>query len=390
MKGNPWRGVVYCFFWYMSIFCGWLLLCLPLLPLLFFDVRIYRVAMDLIFATWEIYPVALMELLFETEFVMSGDQVRPWERSILVMNHRTRLDWNFLWGAMHYGTTSPAHRLKFILKSPIRHFPGPGWVMQMAGFFFIHRKWERDQELLDKMIGHMEDLDYTYQVLIFPEGTDLTEKSLNRSNAYADKNGLSHYSQVLHPKTTGYTYMVNRMRTGNHIDAVYDLTVGYPDTLPETESDVLRGFFPSRVHFNIQRYGIDDIPTGDEGVKNWLCSLWKDKEEKLTNFYAPSNPEERHFDDPQQKLNKWPRPLSNAVYLAAVCWTGLVLTCIFMFIAYSWFKFYVLCACAAFAALSYSGEGMFHAEIAWAQRQKAKNEPPINGGIGTNGRVKSE
>ena len=34
----------------------------------------------------------------------------------------------------------------------------------MAGFFFIHRKWEKDQELLDKMIGHLDDLDYTYQV----------------------------------------------------------------------------------------------------------------------------------------------------------------------------------------------------------------------------------
>jgi lysocardiolipin and lysophospholipid acyltransferase len=67
-----------------------------------------------------------MEVLFGTKFVVSGDAILPWERSILVMNHRTRLDWNFLWAAMHYATTPPAHRLKFILKAPIRHAPGPG------------------------------------------------------------------------------------------------------------------------------------------------------------------------------------------------------------------------------------------------------------------------
>lgn len=67
-----------------------------------------------------------MEILFDTEFVINGDLILPWEKSVLIMNHRTRLDWNFLWAAMHYGSITPAHRLKFVLKAPIRHAPGPG------------------------------------------------------------------------------------------------------------------------------------------------------------------------------------------------------------------------------------------------------------------------
>lgn len=67
-----------------------------------------------------------MEFLFGTKIIVSGDEILPGESSLLVMNHRTRLDWNFLWGAMFYASRRPAHRLKFVLKAPIRHTPGPG------------------------------------------------------------------------------------------------------------------------------------------------------------------------------------------------------------------------------------------------------------------------
>lgn len=34
---------------------------------------------------------------------------------------------------------------------------------------------------------------------------------------------------------------------------MYDLTVGYPDLLPQSEMDALRGIFPKNVHFHIKR-----------------------------------------------------------------------------------------------------------------------------------------
>lgn len=67
-----------------------------------------------------------MEIVMGTKVVIVGDIVDPEERSLIVMNHRTRLDWNFLWGAMFHGTKPAAHRLKFVLKSAVRHFPGLG------------------------------------------------------------------------------------------------------------------------------------------------------------------------------------------------------------------------------------------------------------------------
>ena len=39
----------------------------------------------------------------------------------------------------------------------------------------------------------------------------------------------------------------------NQLDAVYDVTVGYPKTLPVTELDVLKGHLPDEAHFHIKR-----------------------------------------------------------------------------------------------------------------------------------------
>lgn len=55
------------------------------------------------------------------------------------MNHRTRVDWNFLWAAMYQAClpSIATHRLKFVLKDPIRHIPGPGKVMIIITKYLI-------------------------------------------------------------------------------------------------------------------------------------------------------------------------------------------------------------------------------------------------------------
>jgi lysocardiolipin and lysophospholipid acyltransferase len=37
------------------------------------------------------------------------------------------------------------------------------------------------------------------------------------------------------------------------LDAVYDFTIAYPKTVPQTEIDMLKGKFPEEIHFNIKR-----------------------------------------------------------------------------------------------------------------------------------------
>lgn len=49
-----------------------------------------------------------------------------------------------------------------------------GWAMQAAAFIFIHRKWKDDKSHFEDMIDYFCDIHEPLQLLIFPEGTDLT------------------------------------------------------------------------------------------------------------------------------------------------------------------------------------------------------------------------
>ncbi len=39
----------------------------------------------------------------------------------------------------------------------------------------------------------------------------------------------------------------------SQIKAVYDMTIGYPKTLPHSETDILHGKIPEEVQFHIKR-----------------------------------------------------------------------------------------------------------------------------------------
>lgn len=46
--------------------------------------------------------------------------------------------------------------------------------MQVAAFVFIQRKWEDDKNHFENMLDYFCDIREPLQLLIFPEGTDLT------------------------------------------------------------------------------------------------------------------------------------------------------------------------------------------------------------------------
>lgn len=62
--------------------------------------------------------------------------------------------------------------------------------MQMNCFTYIQRNWEHDEAEMKRVANYLDSMDYTYQLLIFPEGTDLTESSMKKSDSFAKKNQL--------------------------------------------------------------------------------------------------------------------------------------------------------------------------------------------------------
>lgn len=278
------RGLYFVVTLFLGSFFGSVFMLGPFLPLMLLSPAWYRWITDRIVATWLTLPVALLELVFGVKVVITGDGFVPGERSVIIMNHRTRLDWMFLWCCLlRY---SYLRLEKICLKAVLKAVPGFGWAMQVACFVFIQRRWEEDKKHLENMLNYFCDIREPLQLLLFPEGTDLTANTKAKSDTFADHNSLPKFDYVLHPRTTGFTYIVDMLRKGNNLDAVHDITVAYPKNIPQTERHLIMGLFPREIYFHVQRYPVSALPAASSDLESWCRDRWTEKESRLRDFYS--------------------------------------------------------------------------------------------------------
>lgn len=71
------------------------------------------------------------------------------------------------------------------------------------------------------------------------------------------------------------------------MEYVYDVTCAYSDLIVQTEIDlVVLGVAPKKVHFDIRKFHISELPETDEGLAEWIKNLWAEKEKRLNQFYT--------------------------------------------------------------------------------------------------------
>lgn len=122
-----------------------------------------------------------------------------------------------------------------ILKESLKHVPILGWGMRFYGFVFMSRKWETDKpriahrlnKLKERHAGPLsgtEGFDPMW-LLIFPEGTNASANTRQRSKAWADKIGVADMEHVLLPRSTGSFFALNELK--GTVEYVYDCTMAY-------------------------------------------------------------------------------------------------------------------------------------------------------------------
>jgi len=197
---------------------------------------------------------------------------------------------------------SLAHE-KIILKDSLKKIPFFGWGMQHFCFLFLRRSWEQDERYMSDTLLHFAKRQYPIQLLIFPEGTDLSDVNRKKSSEFAEKNNLVKYNEVLHPRTKGFIYTVALLRKS--VKYIYDITIGYPDLVPQTETIYFSGKFPKQIHFHLKRYDIKSLPETDDELAAWCNQRWKEKEALLTEFQKnkkfPETLQEREVPDVTSK-----------------------------------------------------------------------------------------
>ncbi|XP_031125804.1 probable 1-acyl-sn-glycerol-3-phosphate acyltransferase 5 [Ipomoea triloba] len=320
----------------LLVFCGFW----AVMGLRFFSVHYSRTTTAFFFGCW----IALWPFLFEkvnkTKVVFSGDCVPNRERVLLIANHRTEVDWMYLWDlALRKGCVGS---IRYILKSSLMKLPVFGWVFHVMEFIPVERKWEADESKLRRMLSSYTDRKDPLWLAVFPEGTDFTEQKCIRSQKYASENGLPILKHVLLPKTKGFCACLEELR--GSLDAVYDLTIGYKHNCPSFLDNAF-GVDPAEVHIHIRRIALSDIPHSENEAASWLMDTFSRKDQLLRDFYSQG-----HFprEGIEGELSMWKCLLNFAfvVFLTGVC-TFLTL------FASVWFKIYVTTACALLATATY-------------------------------------
>ncbi|XP_073124369.1 probable 1-acyl-sn-glycerol-3-phosphate acyltransferase 5 [Henckelia pumila] len=305
----------------------------------FFSVSYSRKASAFFFGSW----IALWPFFFEkinkTKVVFSGDQVPAKERVLLIANHRTEVDWMYLWDlALRKGCQG---YIKYILKSSLMKLPVFGWVFYIMEFIPVERKWDVDASTVHQMLSKFKDPRDLLWLAVFPEGTDFTEQKCLRSQKYASENGLPILKNVLLPKTKGFYACLENLRES--LDAVYDITIGYRHRCPSFFDNIF-GVDPSEVHIHVNRVSLGKIPTSEIEVSSWLTNTFSLKDKMLSDFYRKG-----HFprEGSEQDLSQM-KCVVNFIFVMIL--TG---TCTFFTFFSIWFRIYVSLVCAYMASATF-------------------------------------
>ncbi|XP_078442192.1 lysophosphatidyl acyltransferase 4 [Wolffia australiana] len=245
----------------------------------FFSVRRSRIATSFLFGTWlSLWPF-MFEKINGTRVIFTGETVPRRERALILANHRTEIDWMFLWNFA--ARKECLGYIKYVLKSSLMKIPVLGWGFQILDFIPVERKWEIDEPAMRDMLSSYRSRDDPLWLAVFPEGTDFTENKCARSQKFAAENGLPILKNVLLPKTKGFNACIETLRSS--LDGVYDVTIAYKHQCPLFK-DIVFGVDPAEVHIHVNRISVTEIPESSDEAAAWLIERFRIKDQMLSEF----------------------------------------------------------------------------------------------------------
>ncbi|XP_071691780.1 probable 1-acyl-sn-glycerol-3-phosphate acyltransferase 5 [Rutidosis leptorrhynchoides] len=317
------------------VYCGFLTAVIVRL----ISIHYSRKATAFFFGSWLALWPFLFEKINKTKVVFSGENVPAKERVLIIANHRTEVDWMYLWDLAL--RKERLGYIKYVLKSSLMKLPVFGWAFHILEFISVERRWDLDESPMRMMLSSFKNQQDPLWLAVFPEGTDFTEQKCIRSQKYAVEHGLPVLHHVLLPKTKGFVASLEELR--GCLDAVYDITIGYKNRCP-TFLDNAFGVAPSEVHIHVQRIAVNDIPESEKMIGSWLIDRFSKKDKLLSDFNSCGC-------FPHQEIEG---DLPTVSCILNAFWV-IILTaiCISLTVFSSWIKLYVSLVCAYLVSATY-------------------------------------
>ncbi|KAF9694939.1 hypothetical protein EKO04_006744 [Ascochyta lentis] len=225
------------------------------------------------------------------------------DRMVLMANHQLYTDWLYIWWIAY--TNNMHGFIYIILKESLRNIPIIGWSAQFYNFIFLARNWEEDQRRFKKALSRLNSATQPMWLIIFPEGTNLSATTREKSKAWAAKNNLQDMKHQLLPRSTGLKLCLNELK--DTTEWLYDCTIAYEGVPPgqfgqdifTLRSTFFEGRPPKSVNMHWRRFHLDDIPIQNtKAFEVWLRNRWREKDYMLEYFQKHSRfPAENFWKD---------------------------------------------------------------------------------------------
>ncbi|KAG6169634.1 hypothetical protein E4U25_006608 [Claviceps purpurea] len=222
------------------------------------------------------------------------------ERMVMIANHQIYTDWIYLWWVGYANNPGMHGHIYIILKESLKYIPVIGTGMMFYGFIFLSRKMATDQPRLAHRLNKLKQkkvdprgntyLDPMW-LLLFPEGTNLSNNGRMKSAAWAAKNSLRDPEHVMLPRSTGTYFCLNELK--DSVEYVYDCTVAY-EGVPRGKygeeifglcSTYFEGRPPKSVNLYWRRFKVADIPLDDpKEFELWLRDQWYKKDALMEQY----------------------------------------------------------------------------------------------------------
>lgn len=246
---------------------------------------------------WGLWVLA-SERVQRMPFKLYGDLTPPRENAFLIANHQSMADvltlLSFAWRHGRLGD------LKWFVKEVVKYVPGPGWGMVFLDCIFLKRDWAKDRDHIRSLFERFKREQVPIFLVSFLEGTRLTPEKHARAQAFAEAEGLYVPGHTLVPRTKGFTATLFGLR--DHLDAIYDITIGYEPVVPSLWNCFTGIHDTSHVH--VRRYPVASLPDDDAALADWVRARYVEKDALLAQFAQT-----RTFPNPRPyvsvRLREW-------------------------------------------------------------------------------------
>lgn len=230
----------------------------------------------------------LLETWNRVSFKCYGDRISVGPSYLIIINHATDVDGLLgLAFTCHLGYPYPGC-VKGIVKAVLGKVPLFGPMFRNAGFLFLTRSWNNDKDSFFRSIYNLREVKNLCPLLLclFPEGTRLTPDKLERSKEYTSSMNLPVLNNLLFPRFKAFTVSVECLR--NEFDGILDTTFIYEGDELNVKS-AFAGTTETTIHTHLEYIPMDQVPEGEEQLKEWLKDRWYMKDKRIQSFKDNKN-----------------------------------------------------------------------------------------------------